>query len=111
MIFRVRRDPRAAGGDDRVRPAPIQPERASGAKQNRAKPNKTKQNCFDLLLFIHVYFFETSYFNEFRRFKQKKSACFCMPAPVVNTASLLGHGFVGRSLGALRGSSLSSPKL
>jgi hypothetical protein len=32
-----------------------------------------------------------------------------MPAPVVNTAALLGHGLVGRSLGALRGSSLSSP--
>jgi hypothetical protein len=72
MIFRVRRDPRAAGGDGRVRPAPIQPERASCAKQNRAKPNKTKQNCFDFLLFIHVYFFETSYFNELQAIQTKK---------------------------------------
>jgi hypothetical protein len=77
MIFRVCRDPRAAGGDDRVRPAPIQPERASGAKQNRAKPNKTKQNCFDLLIlftfifFIHVYFLETSYFNELQAIQTK----------------------------------------
>jgi hypothetical protein len=106
MIFRVCRDPRAAGGDDRVRPAPIQPERASGAKQNRAKPNKTKQNCFDLLLLFTFIFSKRAISMSYRRFKQKISACFCMPAPVVNTAALLGHGFVGRSLGALRGSSL-----
>jgi hypothetical protein len=79
MIFRVRRDPRAAGGDDRVRPAPPQPERASGAKQNRAKPNKTKQNCFDLLLFIHVYFFETSYFNKLQAIQTKNFLPFACP--------------------------------
>jgi hypothetical protein len=77
-------------------------------EQTPIKPSKIALICFYLFTFI---FSKRAISMSYRRLKQKIFSCFCMPAPVVNTAALLGHGLVGRGLGALRGSSLSSPKL